>query len=501
MHPVACPANGTGDKGHPTLTVTDNRTGKQYEMPIEHERYVNAKEFQQILHSNRDAKAGNDTDEASAEDDGLCIYDPGFVNTAVVRSKISYVDGERGILLYRGYRIEDLVEHSNYLDVAYLLIYGDLPDRVQSVEWRSQIMTHTYLHVRVNDLMRSFNYDAHPMGMFISSMAALSTFHPEANPSLEGASLYCSPDPRMRNKQFKRIIGKATTLAANAYRHRIGREFNDPRNDLDYAENFLQMLDCLGEPDYRPHPVLVKALDTLFILHADHEMNCSTTAMRMVGSTMVDPYSAVAGAAAALYGPRHGGANEAVVAMLQEIGTIEGIPAFLDQVKRREKRLMGFGHRIYRHYDPRAALVRRILKDVFAVCGNEPLLTVAEALERAALQDEYFTKRRLYPNVDFYTGLIYKAMGFPIDFYPLLFAIPRISGWLAHWNEMMSEGDTRIWRPRQIYEGHPERPYLPLSQRPILSTAGQMIVSDSHATYKRYLISRRKQQQGVRDDK
>ena len=495
LEPMAMPS--MRDKCRQTLTVTDNRTGRTYSIPIEDGRYINATAFQDIndssamLNGTEDADDGTESDESHSSAAGLCLYDPAFFNTAVVRSKVSFVDGERGILLYRGYRIEDLVQHSNFLEVAYLLIYGALPDQMQFAEWQQQIMTHTYLHVRVNDLMRSFNYDAHPMGMFISSMASLSTFHPEANPSLVGPNLFVA-DVKMRNKQFKRILGKVTTVAANAYRHRIGREFNNPRNDLSYTENFLHMLDCLGEANYCPHPVLVKALDSLFIIHAEHEMNCSTTAMRLVGSSMVDPYCAIAGAAAALYGPRHGGANEAVIHMLEEIGNVDRVPEFIEQVKRRERRLMGFGHRIYKNADPRANLVRRILHQVFEVCGYEPLMEVAEALEKAALSDPYFADRKLYPNVDFYSGLIYKAMGFPTDFFPLLFAIPRIAGWLAHWNEMMKDSESKIWRPRQIYDGPSERDFVPIDNRPLDPNGKCVVASDSHAMYKRYGLSRRK---------
>lgn len=479
-----------------SITITDNRTGISKEVPIEHGKYIEASQLPTIAAPNCPSENGTtaiisaSSNDTPKDDPTLCLYDPAFVHTAAVRSRISFVDGDQGILLYRGYRVEDLVQHSNFLEVAYLLIYGELPDRIQAAEWNHQIMTHTYLHVRVNDLMKSFHYDAHPMGMFISSMAALSTFHPEANPALMGGDLYVN-DVRIRNKQFKRIIGKATTVAANAYRHRIGREFNNPRNDLGYTENFLYMLDCLGEAEFRAHPTLVKALDALFIIHAEHEMNCSTTAMRLIGSTMVDPYSAIAGAAAALYGPRHGGANEAVVHMLEEIGSVERVPQFLDQVKRKERRLMGFGHRVYKNFDPRAAIVKSILHQVFAICGEEPLIKVAEALEQAALQDDYFTSRRLYPNVDFYSGLIYRAMGFPTDFFPLLFAIPRIAGWLAHWNEMVSDATSnKIWRPRQIYEGSGERPFMPLERRPIQEAGKEVIASDSQALYKRYSLAR-----------
>lgn len=470
-----------------TLTIRDDRTGRLYEVPIEEGQFVNASSFRDIKLVEEEAADGDSTDH------GLCVYDPAFLNTAVVKSKICYVDGDRGILLYRGYRVEELVKSSTFLEVAYLLIYGELPDRVQYAEWQRQIMTHTYLHVKVNDLMKSFNYDAHPMGMFISSIASLSTFHPEANPSLAGPQIFVE-DRKLRNKQLKRIIGKATTLAANAYRHRIGREFNTPRNDMGYAENFLYMLDCLGEVDYRPHPVLVEAIDKLFIIHAEHEMNCSTTAMRLISSSLVDPYSAVSGAAAALYGPLHGGANEAVVEMLQEIGSVDRIPEYLAQVKRKERRLMGFGHRIYKNFDPRASLVRDILYRVFEVCGREPLMDIAVALEQAALTDEYFVSRKLYPNVDFYSGLIYKAMGFPTDFFPLLFAIPRIAGWLAHWNEMLENSATlKIWRPRQVYCGSQPRDYQAIEDRSPTKEGKNVMASHNQTMYKRYTISRQYQ--------
>lgn len=349
-------------------------------------------------------------------------------------------------------------------------------------------MTHTFLHSNLNGLMKSFNYDAHPMGMFISTMAAMSTFHPEAQPALEGSDLYS--DEKMRNKQIKRILGKATSVAANAYRHRIGREFNMPQNKLGYAENFLYMLDCLDDRDYRPHPTLVRALDKLFIIHAEHELNCSTAAMMHIASTKVDPYSAVSGAASALFGPLHGGANEAVLRMLEEIGTVQAVPEFIERVKARKAKLMGFGHRVYKNYDPRAKLIRGIVTEVFEVCGKEPLMEVALALEQAALTDEYFIQRKLYPNVDFYTGLIYKSMGFPTDFFPLLFAIPRTAGWLAHWKEQLEAGgqQTKIWRPRQIYTGPEQQAYVPMCERENVKTRAHF-ASESQALYKRYSIS------------
>ncbi len=489
-----------------TLTIIDNRSGQRHTVPIREGHYVNAADLAPIADAGRGLP-------------GLSMYDPFFKNTAVVRSAISAVDGTAGRLWYRGYAVEELVAKCSYLEVSHLLIYGHLPSASEYGDWSNQIMTHTFVHVKVNDLMRSFNYDAHPMGMFISAMAALSTFHPEANPSLAGSN--CLMDsPSMVNKQVKRIIGKATTLAANAYCHRIGRPFNAPRNDMTYAGNFLAMMDSLGEPDYRPHPALEAALDKLFIIHAEHEMNCSTTAMMLISSTMVDPYSAIAGAASALYGPLHGGASEAVVRMLIEIGSVENVAPYLALVKAKERKLMGFGHRIYKSYDPRARLVWEILQDVLAVCfpstgmpsaaaptgedcySGEPLIRVALALERAALADEYFIARSLYPNVDFYSGLVYKAMGFPLDFYPLLFAIPRISGWLAHWREMMAEGsaDVKIWRPLQVYTGDlpssptNSLPILPIGERPSAIAGGDgrspLSASDTKPMYRRYRLSR-----------
>ncbi|KAJ1974899.1 hypothetical protein H4R34_004543, partial [Dimargaris verticillata] len=387
-----------------------------------------------------------------------------FQNTAVAQSKITYIDGDKGILQYRGYDIAELAEKSSFLEVAYLLLYGNLPTKTQFAEFNDEVMHHTFVHIQMANLMRSFNYDAHPMGMFISGMSALSTFHPEANPALNGSDMYID-DPRSRNKQIFRLLGKAPTLAAYAYRHRIGRTNNQPRNDLSYAANFLYMMDQLSEEDYTPNPVLVRALDILFILHADHELNCSTAAMRHIGSSHVDPYSAISGASAALYGPLHGGANEAVLRMLEGIKDVSNVPTFLGEVKARKRKLMGFGHRVYKNYDPRARIIRQVAYEVFDVCGKEPLIEVAIALEKAALEDEYFAKRKLYPNVDFYSGLIYKAMGFPTDFFPVLFAIPRIAGWLAHWKESCEDPAGKIWRPRQIYTGEIKRDYIPMEHR------------------------------------
>lgn len=432
-----------------TLTVLDNRTGRTHEIPIENDT-INAVEFKKL--------------KVTGNSEGLKVYDPAYQNTAVAKSAITFIDGDAGILHYRGYPIEELAEKSNFLEVAYLLIYGELPDQVQFEEWQGEIMRHTFLHARVSELMQTFNYDSHPMGMFISGIAAMSTFHPEANPALAGNDIY-TKNKKIRNKQILRIMGKVPTLAAMSYRHRIGRPYNLPQNGLSYTENFLYMLDRLSEDGYRPNKKLARALDILFILHADHELNCSTAAMRHIGSSLVDPYSAVAGAAAALYGPLHGGANEAVLRMLESIGTVDGVPEFVAAVKRKEKKLMGFGHRIYKNFDPRAKLIRTLAHEVFEVCGREPLIDVAVALENHALQDEYFIKRKLYPNVDFYSGLIYKAMGFPLDFFPVLFAIPRVVGWLAHWVESLEDPDSKIWRPRQVYVGEGKRTYVPLETR------------------------------------
>ena len=432
-----------------SLTVLDNRTGKVFEFPIENNS-IEASHFKDLVEP--------------GQDEPLRIYDPAFQNTAVAKSAICYIDGDKGILHYRGYPIEELAEKSTFLEVAYLLIYGELPTKPQADEWSHQIMRHTFLHFQVGQLMKNFNYDAHPMGMFISVMAGMSTFHAEANPSLTNTDLYLKNE-KIRNQQIHRILGKAATIAASSYRHRIGREHNMPRNNLSYTENFLFMMDHLSEENYMPNPVLSKALDVLFILHADHELNCSTAAMRHISSSKVDPYCAVAGAAAALYGPLHGGACEAVLRMLEEIGSKENVPAFLEGVKKKERKLMGFGHRIYKNYDPRARIIKKTAYQVFEVVGSEPLIDIAIALEQAALSDPYFIERQLYPNVDFYSGLIYKAMGFPTDFFPVLFAIPRVAGWLAHWNEAVVDEGGKIWRPRQIYTGHEKRSYIPSEYR------------------------------------
>lgn len=424
-----------------TLTVTDNRTGKTYEVPIENNT-IRAIDLRQI--------------KVNSEDFGLMTYDPAYSNTAACKSTITYIDGDKGILRYRGYPIEQLAEQSSYLEVAYLLLKGQLPTERQLDYWEYRIMRHTYIHENMVSLMKDFRYDAHPMGAFIAAIAAMSTFHPDAKDF---------EDPEVLEKNIWRIIGKLPTVAAAAYRRRIGRPFNYPDSTRGYAGNFLYMLDYLNQPDYEVHPVRARALDILFILHADHEQNCSTSTMRGVGSSRVDPYSALAAAAAALYGPLHGGANEAVLRMLTEIAHVKNIPGYIEKVKKGEFRLMGFGHRIYKNYDPRAKIIKQAAYDVFEVTGSNPLIDVAIELERIALEDEYFVSRKLYPNVDFYSGIIYQALGFPVDMFPVLFAIPRASGWLAQWIEMFKDPEQRIARPLQVYLGPEKRDYVPISER------------------------------------
>ena len=450
-----------------TLTVTDNRTGKQYNLPI----YANTVD-------------GNDVFKIKAPTGaGLRMFDPGYMNTCSTRSKVCFIDGAKGILRYRGYPIEQLAEKSTFLEVAFLLIHGELPTPQQSAYFNTRVMRHTYIHEELKKMMRSFRYDAHPMGMVMSTVAAMGTFHPEANPSLAGQD--CYKDITLRNKQVHRALGTMSTISAYAYRHRIGRPPVDPSNSLDYAENFLYMLDRLNHKNFKPHPRLARALDVLFILHADHEQNASTAAMRHLTSTGVDVYSCLAGSVAALYGPRHGGANEAVVRMLEEIGDISNIPAFIEGVKNKTRRLMGFGHRVYKNYDPRARIIRTIAEEVFSILGKEPLIEVAVELERIALSDKYFVDRKLYPNVDFYSGLIYKAMGFPTDYFPVLFTIPRTAGWLAHWYEFNDDKDNRIVRPFQIYEGYGARDYVPEDARASGPTVKDGIFSNSSAESKR----------------
>jgi len=420
-----------------TLTVRDNRTGKEYEIPIS-EGAIRSTDF-------RDIKIND-------EDFGLLAYDPAFVNTASCKSKITFIDGDKGILRYRGYPIEELATRKKYLEVAYLLIYGELPSSTELRDWTHNITFHTMVHENVKKFMDGFHYDAHPMGMLVSTIAALSTFYPNAK------NIF---DDKSRELQIYRLIGKIPTLAAFAYRHSQGTAYIYPSNDLSYAENFLSMMyRPPSTSSYEPNPVLAKALDTLFILHADHEQNCSSTAMRVVGSSHADPYSAAAAAPAGLYGPLHGGANEEVVKMLEEIGSKDKVPEIIKQVKDGNRLLMGFGHRIYKNYDPRAKIIKQIAEEVFEVTGRNRLLDIALELEKVALSDDYFIKRKLYPNVDFYSGLIYQAMGFPMDIFTVLFAIPRMSGWLAQWKELLLDPEQKIARPRQIYEGYPER-HLP----------------------------------------
>jgi citrate synthase len=434
-----------------TLTVRDNRTGATYELPIV-EGAVRAVDLRQI--------------KAGPEDAGLMSYDPAFMNTASCRSRITYIDGERGILRYRGYPVEQLAERSTYLETAYLILKGELPLKRQHEAWRHAITFHTFVHENVKDLMAGFRYDAHPMGMLASTVAALSTFYPDAKEI---------HDPAVRDKQVHRLIAKIPTLAAFAYRHARGLPYVYPDNQLGYCANFLQMMFKVGD-GYRVEPVLEHALEVLFILHADHEQNCSTSAMRAVGSSGVDPYSAAAAAVAALYGPLHGGANEQVLRMLRDIGSKDRVPAFIKEVKESggEVKLMGFGHRVYKNYDPRARVIKAIADRVFEVTGGNPLLAIALELERIALQDEYFLRRKLYPNVDFYSGLIYQAMGFPVDMFPVLFAIPRMSGWLAHWEEMVQDREQKIARPRQVYAGAGRRDFVHIDDRataPVLVSA------------------------------
>ena len=424
-----------------TLTITDNRTGKQYEIPIEQDT-IRALDLKQI--------------KVSPDDSGLMTYDPAFMNTASCISRITFIDGDRGILRYRGYPIEQLAERSTYLEVAYLILYGELPRQAELDQWEWDITHHTFIHENIKKFIDGFHYDAHPMGMLIATIAALSTFYPEAKNILDAGA---------RKKEAHRLIAKVPTIAAVAYRHSVGMPYVYPDNDLSYTGNFLNMMFKMTEVKYQPNPVLERALNVLFILHADHEQNCSTNAMRSIGSSHVDPFSAVAGAAAALYGPLHGGANEQVLRMLNEIKTKDRVPAYIKRVKDGEVRLMGFGHRIYKNYDPRALIIKKIAYDVFEVTGTNPILDIALELERIALEDDYFVKRKLYPNVDFYSGIIYQAMGFPVDMFPVLFAIPRTSGWLAQWQEMLEDPEQKIARPRQIYLGASERDYLPIDKR------------------------------------
>ena len=434
-------ADGVAQDGHGTLSVTDNRTGRSYEIEIS-DGTVRSTDFRQI--------------KVSDDDFGLMTYDPAYMNTASCRSEITFLDGEAGVLEYRGYPIEQLAEESSYLEVAYLLVNGDLPTSQQLEEWIGEITIHTFVHENVKGFMQGFRHDAHPMGMLLGSVGALSTFYPDANDIT---------DPENRHIQTIRLIAKMPTLAAFAYRHNMGMPYVYPDNDLAYSGNFLSMMYKMTELKYKPDPRLERALDILFILHADHEQNCSTSAVRSVGSSQVDPYSAIAAGVAALYGPLHGGANEAVLRMLKRIENKENIPDFIAGVKGGNERLMGFGHRVYKNYDPRAKIIKKATEDVFEVTGKNPLLQIATELEKIALEDEYFIKRKLYPNVDFYSGLIYEAMGLPVSMFPVMFAIGRTSGWIAQWLEMVQDSEQKIARPRQIYTGARERDYVPIEQR------------------------------------
>jgi citrate synthase len=424
-----------------TLSITDNRTGKGYEIPIENDT-IRAADLKQI--------------KVKDDDFGMMSYDPAFGNTAACVSKVTFIDGDNGILQYRGYPIEDLAEKSNFLEVSYLLLHGELPTKSEYDQWVHNIIHHTIVHENIKRFMDGFRYDAHPMGMLLGTVGALSTFYPEAKDIF---------NKEIRDIQVHRLIAKMPTMAAFAYRHSLGMPYVYPDNDLSYAGNFLNMLFKMTELKYKPNPAIERAIDILFILHADHEQNCSASAMRNVGSSLPDPYSATAAAIAALYGPLHGGANEGVLQMLKEIGSVKNIPEYIKKAKAGEFRLMGFGHRVYKSYDPRAKIIKEIAYDVFEVTGKNPLLDIALELEKIALEDEYFVKRKLYPNVDFYSGLIYQSMAIPMDMFTVLFAIGRTPGWLAQWIELLEDPERRIARPRQVYLGEMDRKYVPISER------------------------------------
>ncbi|RPB05622.1 hypothetical protein L873DRAFT_1785361 [Choiromyces venosus 120613-1] len=456
-----------------TLTVTDNRTGKTITIPITHNS-IPAIAFKALKGEvPEEAKDGVDTDDTA---NGIRVFDPAFLNTAAISSKITFIDGDKGFLMHRGYPIEQLAEKSDFLETAYLLIYGELPSKSQSEIWKFEVMHHTEIADDLAKVIGSMRYglppppvpsayDSHPMSVFISAFAAMGAFAPEANPALQGRNLYIQ-DKAIMNKNIIRIIGKSATVAAASMRVRMNRPFIAPRSDMSFAENMLYMMDATSDAEnYKPDPRLAEALETLFILHADHEMNCSTATMTHVGSSLVDPYSAVAAAAAALYGPLHGGANEAVIRMIERIGTVDKVPAFLSAVKAKKELLFGFGHRVYRNTDPRSKIIRQVAETVFAACGHEPLIEVATALKDAALADPWFVEKKLYPNVDYWSGLIYRSLGFPLDFFPVLFAVPRVAGWLAHWKQAIEAPNPKIWRPRQIYVGEKVRDYVPVEER------------------------------------
>jgi len=427
---------------NPTLTITDNRTGRSYQIPIEKDA-IRATDLRQI--------------KVEPTDFGLLSYDPAFLNTASCQSRITYIDGDHGILRYRGYPIEQLAEKSSYLEVSYLIINGELPTAEQFAKWKHTITHHTFLHENLKSFIEGFRYDAHPMGILVSTVAALSTFYPDAKEV---------HNPDLRRLNMTRLIAKLPTIAAWSYRHSLGLPYVYPDNDLSFVGNLLAMMKRMAEQKYVPNPTLERALDVLFILHVDHEQNCSTNAMRSVGSSFADPFVSVAAAAAALYGPLHGGANEEVLRMLKEIGSVQNVPAFVKTVKAgRSGKLMGFGHRVYKSYDPRAKVIKRMADAVFATTGTNPLLKIALELERIALDDEYFVSRKLYPNVDFYSGLIYQALGFPVEMFPVLFAIPRVSGWLSQWEELLEDKEQKIARPRQLYIGADKRDFVPVEKR------------------------------------
>jgi citrate synthase len=430
-----------------SLTITDNRTGKTYQLPIQ-DGAIRAIDLRQI--------------KTGADDFGLMTYDPAFLNTASCRSTITFIDGDKGILRYRGYPIEVLAESCTFLEVAYLILHGELPTASELREVVDKVSAHTMLHENAKKFMEGFHHDAHPMGMLVSTLAALSTFYPDAKNVKNRSS---------RNMQILRLIAKVPTIAAYAYRHSLGLPYNYPDPSLSYTENFMSMLWKRVEPRYVPNPVLARALEVLFILHADHEQNCSANVMRSIGSSNADPFLTAAGAAAALAGPLHGGANEEVLIMLDQIGSLDSVPAFIERVKKGERKLMGFGHRVYKNYDPRARIIKQTAEQVFAVTGRNPKLDIALELERIALQDDYFVSRKLYPNVDFYSGLIYQAMGFTPDMFTVLFAIPRMTGWLAQWVEMVEDPEQKIARPRQLYMGHMIRDFVPMDQRNLQKVA------------------------------
>jgi citrate synthase len=431
-----------GSDGNGTLTVRDNRTGREYEIDILDGDVISAMDLRQI--------------KVNGDDFGMMSYDPAFSNTASTRSAITFIDGGKGILEYRGYPIDQLAERSTFLEVAYLILKGELPVKSELDEFTQNITEHTYVHENFRRLMHGFRYDAHAMSMVISGVAALNTFYPDGNDVRNAENRWL---------QIQRLVAKMPTLAAYAYRHHRGLPAVYPENELSYTANFLNMLFRIGGREYKPNPVLERALDILFILHADHEQNCSATTMRVIGSAEADPYSSLAGAMGALFGPLHGGANEAVLRMLNRIGSMDNIPAFMEGVKNREERLMGFGHRVYKAYDPRASIIKRTADEVFEITGRNPLLDIALELEKIALEDDFFVSRNLYPNVDFYSGLIYQSLGFPVEMFPVLFAIPRTVGWLAQWEEMLEDKEQRISRPRQIYTGSAKRDFVPMEDR------------------------------------